>query len=319
MKLTRKSGPEAVMLAFAAAFASLFAHPVSAQSTEPLLQQSNLAYAGAFRVPQGSSDTTTFNYGGTALTYNPANNSLYMVGHDWHQLSAEISIPAIVNSTNIASLVTATILQPFSDATEGKLNTINPGDPNSKKIGGELVYNGKLIVTGYSFYDGTGSQVASHFVRPLNLSATGQVQGPFRVGSLYPGFVSAYMTPVPPEWQAPLGGPVLTGNCCLSITSVQSNGPAVSVFDPGQLGTAGTVAATPLVGYPYPNILGPGEATQNAYFNLSTKITGVVFPANTRSVLFFGRHGTGPDCYGPGTSDPTQAGKPADGGVDVYC
>jgi hypothetical protein len=127
------------------------------------------------------------------------------------------------------------------------------------------------------------------------------------------------MTLVPTEWQSVLGGPALAGNCCLNIISEQSNGPAASVFDPSKLGVQNPAPATALVGYPNPNGLGPGGTTQNPYFNLTTKITGVVFPGGTRSVLFFGRHGTGPYCYGPGTSDQSLAGKPADGGVDVYC
>lgn len=304
-------------LALAAAL-MLETPPATAQSGEPLLQQSNLVYLGAFRVPQGNGNAT-FGYGGTALTFNPAHDSLYMVGHDWYQQSAEISIPALVNSTNIANLNTATLLQPFSDATEGKLKQINPGDPNPQKIGGQLVYAGRLIVSGYSYYDGSGTQSSSHFARPLNLSTTGQVQGPLKVGSLYSGFVSAYMTPVPSEWQAALGGPALTGNCCISIISTQSSGPAASVFDPAQLGSVNPVPATPLVGYPYTHQLGPGLSVQNDYFNMATQITGVVFPEGTRSVLFFGRQGTGPYCYGPGVSDQSLAGQPADGGVDKYC
>lgn len=308
----------AAALAVAATFSWLAAPPAAAQTAEPLLQKSNLVYLGAFRVPQGSGNAT-FDYGGTALTFNPANDSLYMVGHDWYQQSAEISIPAVVNSTSIGSLNTATILQPFADATEGKLKQINPGDPNPQKIGGQLVSGGKLIVSGFSFYDGNVTQSSSHFVRPLTLAASGQVQGPFKVGSLYPGFVSGYMTPIPSEWQSSLGGTALTGNCCLNIISAQSNGPAASAFNPSQLGSANPVPATMLVGYPYGHQLGPGLSAQNNYFNMSTQITGVAFPAGTRSVLFFGRQGTGPYCYGPGTSTQSQAGQPADGGVDTWC
>jgi hypothetical protein len=314
-----RSRIRAVALALATVCMALSTRPASAQSTEPLLQQSNLTYMGAFRVPEGSTDQTSFHYGGTAIAYNPANNSLYLVGHAWYQLTAEISIPAIVNTTAIGNLATATFLQPFADATEGKLNQINPSDSNPHYVGGQLVYNGKLIVTGYSYYDGGGTQASSHFARPLNLSTTGQVQGPFKVGTLYPGLVDGYMTPIPPEWQSALGGPALTGGCCYSIISLQSQGPAASVFDPGQLGTANPVPATPVVGYPYPDVLGPGGTTQNNYFSLTTQITGVVFPVGTRSVLFFGRQGTGPYCYGPGTSDQSQAGQPADGGVDTWC
>ncbi len=150
---------------------------LAATTPAPLVQKAELVYQGAFRVPQGASDTTTFNYGGTSLAVNPANNSLFMVGHVWNQLSAEIKIPSIVNTTNINSLATATIVQSFKDATEGKLSSINPPDPNSKKVGGQLVYNGKLYMAAYSYYDGAVTQTTSHFVRPINLSTTGQAKG----------------------------------------------------------------------------------------------------------------------------------------------
>lgn len=279
-----------------------------AQSSAPLVQKDNLVYQGAFRVPQGTDENNTFNYGGTSLAYNPANNSLFMTGHDWNQLSAEIRIPTLVNSTSIGSLNTASIIQGFKDPTEGKLGQINPGDPNSKKVGGQLVYNGKLYMTGYSYYDGAGTQRFSHFSRPLSLTTTGQVAGPYKLTGPDVHWVSGYMGLIPPEWQSSLGGPALTGNCCLAIASVQSNGPSVSVFDPTTIASG---SAKVLVGYPLGSELGPGEATTNTLYNLTTKVRGVVFPTGTRSVLFFGRHGTGTYCYGTGAecNDPADDSK----------
>ena len=77
-----------------------------------LLHQSDLGYLGAFRLPSGNFGASTFEYGGTALTYNPANNSLFMVGHDWDQAIAEVSIPAL-RTGSLSSLNTASVLQPF--------------------------------------------------------------------------------------------------------------------------------------------------------------------------------------------------------------
>ncbi len=298
---------KAIAIVFALAPGIVFSQTASSPTTEPLIQSSNLVYAGAFRLPEGTTNQTSFQYAGDGLAYNPVDNSLFITGHTWYQETAEISIPNIVNSTNIDALATATIIQPLTDALDGERNSVNPTDPNAKDIGGYLVYNGKLIISVFSYYDGNGTQSTSHFVRPLNLSTAGQLTGPFRVGTQYPGFVSGYMTLIPPEWQTLLGGPALTGNCCLNIISFQSSGPAVSVFDPSQLTGGATVAATPLVGYPYSNPLATW-GTQNNLFNGSTQITGVVFPEGTRSVLFFGRQGTGPFCYGIGspTSPPPQ-------------
>ena len=269
-----------------------------AQTSLPRVALSNLVYQGAFRVPQGSTDQTSFDYGGTALGYNPANNSLFMVGHSWYQRTAEINIPNVVNSTTITSLNTATLRQPFADATEGKVNQVNPSDPNSKGVGGHMVYGGKLYISAGSYYDAGGTQSSSHFARPINLSTTGQVTGPVRVGNLYPGFVSGYMTQIPSEWQSLFGGPALTGNCCLPIVSVQSNGPAASVFNPNNIDVLNPVPATPIVGYPHSNPLAVSDTT-NPYYNGTTHVAGIVFPSGTRSILFFGRHGVGTSATAP--------------------
>jgi hypothetical protein len=275
-----------------------------AQSAEPVVQQANLVYQGSFLVPNTSSSSgATFSNGGSALAYNAANNSLYLIGQPSGQLSAEISIPNIVDSTDVKSLASATFLQAFTDPTEGLLHLINPQNMNAQIIGGQLVYNGSLILGAYSYYDGLVSQSSSHFVRPLNLSTTGQVRGPFTVGTTYPGYVGGYMTEVPDEWQAAFGGPVFTGNCCVPGASWESEGPALSVFDPATLGVTNPAPATQLIGYPLAHALGGGWNTQNPYFNGSTRVTAVIFPQGTRSVLFFGRHGVGPFCYGIGTSD----------------
>ena len=55
------------------------------------------------------------------------------------------------------------------------------------------------------------------------------------------------------------------------------------------------------------------------YNDSSMRILGALFADGTRSVLFFGKKGLGPYCYGPGTSDPSLVGKPAPGGVDDWC
>lgn len=307
-----------IVFVFALTGQSTFASTSGATgpSSEPLVQASDLVYAGAFRVPEGTTNQTSFYFGGTAISSNPANNSLYIVGHAWYQLMGEISIPAVQDSTNIADLPTASLLQPLTDPFEGRRLLVNPQNPqNGQYVGGSLVYQGRLILSVYSYYDGSGTQVASHFARPLNLSVTGQVVGPVRVGSQYPGFVSGYMTFVPPEWQSLLGGPAITGNCCLNIISYQSNGPAASTFDPAQIGVKDPVPATPLVGYPYKEPL-DGYGSEGSFFNGTTKITGVVFPVGTRSLLFFGRQGMGKFCYGQGTTvSPPPSGEcydPAD-------
>ena len=165
-----------------------------------------------------------------------------MVGHDWYQLTAEISIPPLVNSTNLNSLNTETLLQLFTDVTNGKASNVGSG---TYKMRGLLPYGGQLYSTVYIYYDASGSQVFSHYVSSPNLS-NHNAQGAFQVGS-WAGIVSGYMALIPSEWQSSFGGPALTGNCCLSIISRTSYGPSVSVFNPSDVGVKNPVPATPVI------------------------------------------------------------------------
>jgi hypothetical protein len=269
---------------------------LNAQSTAPLIQSLN--YVGKFSLP------AEFAYGGRGLGFNPARNSLIVTGFMNSPLAAEVSIPSIGG--------TASYLQKLVDPTEGKSGLVNPGDPNYKVTGGYLVSGSSLVFSVYAFYDGGGTAVASHFVRPLSLTTTGQVTGPVRVGPENPGLYAGYMTWIPSEWRSALGGTALTGQSLISIISRTSYGPAAFAFDPSKMSATG---AQPLVYYPedhqtlgkwgYSSLNVP---TQNKfpYVGLGDEIAGVAFPDGTSSVLFFGRHG-GTNCYGDGApcGDPT--------------
>jgi hypothetical protein len=268
----------------------------------PLLTRPALSYLGTFRVPHQDVLGNPLGYGGYALGYDAARQGLFFGGHDWYQELCEIGIPATIALTQ-----TASILQNCTDVTEGRLSQI---DQDSIKLGGTLVFNGRLIVSAYSYYDADGSQVLSHFVSGPDLSFQGDVSGPYPVGGDRAGIVSGYMTGIPAEWRAAFGGPALTGNCCLSIISRSSYGPAVSVFNPDDIGQLDPVPATSLLNYPQEHPLAAWDA-DSPYFNGSTHIVGVAFPPGSRSVLFFGRQGVGPFCYGTGAecNDPVDSSK----------
>jgi len=115
--------------------------------------------------------------------------------------------------------------------------------------------------------------------------------------------VGGYMAPIPPEWQSSLRGTALTGHCCTSIISHQSKGPSAFAFNPADLGVKNPVPTSALVYY------GSGHETLGSYtssglpnpvYNMSTLITGIVFPNGTRSVIFYGSTGLGAPCYGEG-------------------
>ena len=306
----------------AALVGALIALVWAAPAPAARIHASDLAYRGAFLLPAQQSDQKTFAYGGTALALNPARRSLFAVGHDWYQLAAEVSIPRPVRSSRLRSLHRARFLQPFAVATDGKLDATG-GDNN--KVGGLLVHHGHLVGSVYVYYDAAGEQTVSHFRRSTTSLARGKVAGLYRVGSAGAGFVSGFMATIPPKWRRPLGGPALTGNCCIPIISRTSFGPAAFSFDPGRLRGAASrrVPARPLVYYPqqHPTIGvwdGSWDPAHGVFFGGGTTIRGVVFPRGSRSVLFFGTQGVGEFCYGEGTDQRDLAGSPTPDG-STWC
>lgn len=289
--------------------------PTGDPTALPRVEQSHISYVGAFRVPNqdGSGNTNnSFGYGGHALGYSAANNSLFYGGHDWYQKLAEIAIPTTISLTSAAG-----VLQPLRDPTDGRAGQVDDG---TVKLGGTLVYNGRLIVTAYSYYDADGNQSMSHFASTMNLASGADARGPYPVSGVANARAKAgYMTEIPNEWRALFGGPALTGQCCLSIISATSAGPSATVFDPDDVGAKSPVPGTTVLFYPLGNATTRDGTFKNDIFVQSDVVAGVAFPRATRSVLFIGRHGQGAYCYGPGTDDQSLAGKPSGNGLDNWC
>jgi hypothetical protein len=277
----------------------------------PRIAAGDFTYLGAFRLPSAQGDRNSFDYGGTALAFDPQDQALWLVGHDWYQRVAEVSIPVPAMAATIDSLPRATLRRPFADVLAGKLGSIGSG---TAKIGGILPAGTDLIVSAYLYYDGSHVQVRSHF----RVTSSG-VTGPFQVGDAGAGFVSGYMTPIPMDWQAALGGTALTGQCCVPIVSRTSLGPAASVFNAADVGARDPIPATAVVGYPLEHPTIGGYDSNGQLFNGATSVAGVVFPSGTRSVLFIGRQSSN-FCYGEGTGDSRLDRQPVPGenGV-IYC
>ena len=132
------------------------------------------------------------------------------------------------------------------------------------------------------------------------------------------GFVSGLMALVPVEWRALLGGPALTGQCCIPIASRTSWGPAAFSFNPIEVGQA-AVAANPLLYYSgeHPT-LGHWDGS-NPTYGATIQIGGMAVITGTRTAIYVGRNGTGPNCYGNGTSNQNLHGTlGADGALWCY-
>jgi hypothetical protein len=293
--------------------------PVQASSvaapSQPLFDWTRDAtYLGAFKLPQDQIAGTLFKFNGTGLAFNDAKQTLFIVARDNDAAStldgqpagqriAEISIPNPVISDSVASLPLASIVQNPMEPTEGQLSLAAvPGTPT--KIGGLLVWKNRLYGTLFAYYDANDKQVLSHFSRPVDLSVTGNVAGPFRVYApdvtlpyLKARLYSGWMAIVPPPWRTLLGGDVITGACCNNISSGSSNGPAAFAWQPDSLAANQTVVTN--FYYPNTNPLAVWN-TQNPYWNGTTLMGGAIFLRNSRTLLFIGSHGTGPFCYGSG-------------------
>ncbi len=282
-----------------------------------LVRPEHLTYLGAFRLPGDAHND--YSYGGTAIAFNPANNSLFARGHDQYQLVGEISIPTPVIATDYTALPVAAVLQNQADITEGHLNDLRydgSAYDDACRIGGLLVHNGRLLGTSYRYYDAGGYAARAHFTSGLDLSQTGDFSGMYTVGTMNPGWVAGYMAHVPLEWQSALGGTVLTGLTGIPIVGRTSYGPTISVFDPANLGASNPVPATLLFGYTYEHAtLGTWEnATErNPQHNLNTSVSGALFHVGTDSGLLIGTSCIGVPAYGLGTDDPTLQGTPVPG------
>lgn len=282
-----------------------------------LMGPEHLQEIGSFRLPAG------FEYASNGAVYNKARNSLFITGGG--NRTAEVTIPALSKSTRLSDLQTAQYLQPLTDATDGKIVEImNLSSSKEVQVGGYVLYADKICLTVYLYYDGSGAQKAAHLCRPQNLSIFGQSTGwmnmnvePWGAGG---GWVSGAMADIPPNWVGAFGGTKMTMQCCIPIISRTSSGPSFLAWEPS-LFPNNTRMYMQLLYPPDKPLARFDDPVGNDLFNGPTQVHGVVFPKEFSSILYFGRHGTGPYCYGLGWPTlPLPAPKhEPDGSVTQYC
>jgi hypothetical protein len=347
-KRTGDGGPDMALLHESdLSYLGAFALPQGAAGNDP----NGFSYSSAFMAGNVYYDSrhgnspTLFISGYLSAGYVSSTPSLAQVA------IPELADPALVG---LSGLQTATMLQPFADPSAGH-------DPlNGSGFCSYLALNALVGFCAVA-YDASGSQSAAAFVaRSYDLSNP-NAAGPYPIGTGYQTLFGSYATLVPSEWQGALAAKAIAGNAPWSIISVNSAGPGIHTVDiDGLLATpaAGTtIASTPLAYYPndhqqlgawnsnlpgqivdgtsVPTITvtdpqgrsglivgnGGGPTWTIPYNDSSMKILGVLFPDNTRSVLFFGKKGLGPYCYGEGTSDASLHGSvvPGTNGEVIYC
>lgn len=210
-KLKAEKSRLAILLSAMFLFFLLLFVTAQSWSAENCLQPGDMAYMGAFRLPEGSNGTD-WTYSGNALAYFPEGDangpgdgfpgSLFATGNDTQLFVSEISIPApkLSEGKRVADLNTARTLQPFTDIFGGMVDYMEqprvglcylPGPPG-KGSGGKIHF-----AFGLHLQD-TGFDPSHGWFSP-DLSNP-QSAGPWVFGG-YTGYVTNdYLCRIPKAW-----------------------------------------------------------------------------------------------------------------------
>lgn len=226
----------------------------------PLFDVSQLEYQGGFRLSAaryGDNDMDTLSYSNAVITFNPANNSLFVTGHDRGSRIAEFEIPGIVDSRDMNDFeVGSTVIQAFSSFHN--TDRVDTGIENYFRITGMALINEKLVVNYQNWYDASGQETDTSVVfQDANNLATSPINGAFQIDGA--AHVSGWLTPIPSHFQSTLGGTHLGGYSNGSIISRLSVGPSAFAVSPENNLLSndgeGTVAATALLDFNLQNML----------------------------------------------------------------
>lgn len=198
----------------------------------PLFQIDSLEYQGAFLVPTSVyGDSQADNVTGE-IAYNPINHSIFIAGKTVDGAVGEISIPTLVNSTNIFDLNTGTVLQNFRSV----LNATPSGNPQElDRVTGIKLYNGKLLINAVGFYDANADNTHTTLVlEDASDIANSQISGYYELQGA--AHIAGWISDIPIEWQAVLQGEYIFGNASnYSINGRYPMGPTAFVADPAAL------------------------------------------------------------------------------------
>jgi hypothetical protein len=185
------------------------AAPFAPQSGE-LVQPGDLTYLGAFRLPGGDTKPQTFAYGGNAMAFRPdgdaGSGSLFVMGHDrqpWGDLPdggqvAELSIPPPVDSKDLASLNTASIVQDFANIAAGYFAELEEL-PRTGMTYLDTPITGPKVHLSWGQHHKPDTPQASFAWFDPNLSAP-DLQGPWFIGNQDWYSLNGYVLEIPASW-----------------------------------------------------------------------------------------------------------------------
>jgi hypothetical protein len=287
-----------------------------------LIYPSNLEYLGAFRMPEGVSDTIGWEYGGSGLAYYSSGDStgpddgypgsLYGIGHDQTMYVSEINIPIpiISASKNLGALNTASTLRTFTNIRtgvgdlEGMFNRADirrAGLAHLPAQGAQTT--GKLYACFGAHFQEDDQNVASHMWANMDLSGH---QGAWyvldnRSVTLYS--TNDYMFEIPEDFANTYlgGGRLATGR--YRDGGWSGMGPSLFAIAPWEEGNPPAnntiLPATALIRYASTNDAGylfGEDYSLNNYLHSDEWSGAAWLTAGSRSaVIFVGTKGTGTD------------------------
>lgn len=267
----------------------------------PLLHLSDIHYQGAFRLPASTFGSSSLNYSQGPLEYNAANHSIFIVGHTYEQSIAEFGVPKVVNSAVLGDLHMASApLQGFTPILDRAVG----GNPQGlDRIGGmELVDTGgsaQLIINAYEYYDAPADNTHTTLAARNSANLSGSAMAGYFAFQGGAGHTSGWISPVPQQWQAKLGGDYITGQSSgIPIIGRSSVGPSAFAFLMSDL-TGGGQVPSPVptrklldfsLDHPLHTDLSNTSGTNDIWTHLSRAVYGFIVPG-TRTYLTIGNSG----------------------------
>jgi hypothetical protein len=190
----------------------------------PLVQESDNTFT---RLGQITLTGSTFEFGGSAMSWDSVNERLYMAGLVTAQTLGRLILPASVGDSATTSATPVTITGSIGESA------------GQVKLTGSLVYGGELYVNKSIQYDASAEQTGWIKKMNLDMGSQGSICSMSADNGAYVRRLSGAMGHIPSEWQSMLGGPAFTTGCRLDIVSAANMGYGFAVFDPADVPSGG--------------------------------------------------------------------------------
>ena len=277
------------------------------------IQPGDLAYQGAFRLPDGPEEHA-WGWSGQALAYYPSGDpngpddgcrgSLFGVGHNWNTWVSEISIPrpVISKTKNLQELNTAGTLQKFANI---RGNLFEGRDLEQPRVG--LAY---LPAQGKQTSDKLHFCWAAHMGQENKSPAYGQCEldlahpksvGLWNIAGMSQYLTCDYITPIPGDWAKQNTPGMLLATGRMRDGGQASQGPTLIAFAPWNKGNPpqpnaqlnGTVLLK------YSDVTAEDKHTLKGYHHSDDWSGAAWLTSGNRSALVFvGTKGQGKCWYG---------------------